>query len=315
MKSNRKITVLFITIVLSSVLISGCQLANKKYSTAKDADELCGVFVTVGEKKLPVKDITTNQIPVDNSNEINLDEKQFNIQNKVDGTVSDDGTANFKGLKGYYLGIVQELDDKGNGTNVYKTGNGFSNNIFSAKDLDNISESSCEGTLTVSSKLHDLVDIDPVYRREDGTYYVVLDMNAGFITNSSCGTVFSKTLASSLTNKVGKSKKGSKNSFTVHLVIADETTHILIKEMNQNDKLIKTTKYQQTDPETFVVNNKTKYVIVEEYKHGSDRGDYISRSICNPCKQGNCEEESTHSCSFANTNGVIDSKDIQFVYK
>lgn len=68
-------------------------------------------------------------------------------------------------------------------------------------------------------------------------------------------------------------------------------------------------------PDQYVVDNKTKYVIVEEIMYNVLEGDYKKRSIYSLENKNSNNISVNHSFNYPEENSIMGMKTIQFVYK
>lgn len=308
------ITLLFI------LPLSGCQLAKETGTAAADRDQLCGVFVTFGRPERPVNEASLSDInvKVNKKGELVIDDQDLKsaFENKVEGTPYDNGsTIRFDGLEGYYMGSLHQ-DINGEDSIVNMADKGFHDMKYAVNKTDEGESRSCEGTLSVSTKFHKIVDVNPVYIRDDGTYYTIMGQSTGVsFSGSTSGSVYSQTLDNSFSSTVNGKTITDKDSYKVNVTVTDETKQVFIKEMNQYDELIKTTEYLRDDPEEFIVDSNTAYIIVEETLENSMTDPYVKRSVYSLDKDGMANDKVTHTCGYADADYVIGLKIISFTYE
>jgi len=327
MKNRNRLCFLtaILVILLFTIPLTGCQLAQETSTINKNTEILCGVFVTIGsastlmeERNLEENNSEDLDFSVNNNGEVTFDdEKWASLYNcKVEGVLSDNGASiQFSGIDGYYMGILQSKAANGDNQNTLMGDNGLHDTKFSVNSTDEGEERSCESTLSLNTEIREVIYVNPVYQRGDGTYYTIIGQQMGFmISYDSSGQVFSQTLDNAITRMDNGTTSFEKDSFKINVAIVDEAKQISIKEMSQNDELIKVTEYLRDDPEKFLVDRKTKYVIVEEVMYNDLKGNYVKRSIYSIEQKPIDNELVTHPCSFAEDNGVIGLKSIEFAY-
>lgn len=332
---NRKgyIAAIAAMFIISS-LFSGCQLAKEAYSTVKNTDRLCGVFVTIGSEALNhirkepgASDLIKNS---NNNNEIKINKENLltgsevpssNHDNKIYGMVKENGTVDFDGIDGYYMGLVNETNSNGiiEGTSINTDRTFFQDTHLSVNIRNDAEENSCEGSLYIAGRTNKVVHVNPVYQSDDGTYYtlIMFGQSVGYLFNgdtTSAGEVFSQSISNSFATTTDGKKRTQKTSFNVKFIIENEAKQILIKEINQKDELIKTTVYKRTASDKYIVNAATDYVIVEEYLKNSLGSDKVERSIYSLTKDKKNDEIISHPCYFEGKDGVMYQKSIEFMY-
>lgn len=308
MKSRRKTCFLIALLILSTSFLSGCQLAKETMAVNHNTENLCGLFVTIGN------DIGDAFV----SRDVNLNSKgelEISSSNDTIEGVMKDGHVKFGDIPGYYMGLV-EVDLNNSMNNCYGADKGFNDLNVAVNSKDGIDENSYKATITISSKTQKLVDINPVYIREDGSIYTVPGQDVGYMNyGTSSGEIYSQTISDEESSTQGGIVKAEKKSFTVTLVVADEAKQVMIKEMNQKDELIKTTLYSQEDSDDFIVNPNTSYVIVEEQMTNSANNEYTNRSAYSISNNNFIGEYVSHTCKYPGEGGVIGTKTIRFITK
>lgn len=324
---NRKRSHIIVTlcfIFVSSFLLTGCRLAKETEGiNQKDIkDILCGVFVIFGNQAIPIKDIEIDpsEINLNNNNEFSLDDLGKSIMdgNEVDGTLSKDGnTIIFEDLNGYFLGFRNETDSNGDSYNTTMADAVIHDINFSINVDDEGETQYCEGTICVNQSYNDILHLYPVYQRQDGSYYMVFGGGIGtMITGGDLfiNTVSSQSLYDTYTKTINGKSSYEKHNFKVNVKVVNDVEKVYIKEMNQNDELIKTTEYKRNDPEKFILQESTKYVIVEEELVDSNTEDNVMRSIYTPVKDSKEDATIQHRCYFSNESGIIIPEYITFIY-
>jgi hypothetical protein len=296
-------------------LLSGCQLAQETMYTEKGTDELCGVFVVLGYKNIiDCEDkLLDNNTKVEMDSNGNLTFKQPNFPYTVEGKPSEDATTiYFDGLTGYYFGVHVDQDESGNDTNYISGDNGFRDVNIAVNDTDGERSSVNEATICIKSGFTDSVYVNPVYQRPDGSYYTTIGEGGLGFSGITTGCIFTKTFDTALTNTANGIKTSEKTSYKVNINVVDEANQIFIKEMNQKDELIKTTEYFAGDPDKFVLDSNTEYVIVEEQMKDSAGKTYLKRSVESLGIKDLSNEAVSHNCNFADDSGVVGLKTIEF---
>lgn len=310
MKNKLKLYLSIILMLLSTCFLTGCQLARESNTIKHSTESLCGLFVTVGDDR--VDSFVNQEVKVNSKGEIEFSNTFSN--NIIEG-IMEDGHVKFGDIPGYYMGLV-EVDLKDPMKNCYGADNGFKDVNYAINSMDGIEDNSYKATISVSRKTKKIININPVYVRADGSIYTVLGQSVGYMnTGASSGQIYSETLSDEKASTQGGVVTKEKKAFTINVAIIDEAKQVLIKEMNQDDSLIKTTIYSQKDADDFVVDPNTSYVIVEELMTDISNKDYIARSVYSLENKNLKEEFVSHSCSFPGEGGVIGTKTIRFIAK
>jgi hypothetical protein len=315
-KTIRRIATIGI-LLLISILFSGCQLAREDGSVIGKSDKLCGVLVTLGRQDVQQKDIELDDadFKVGSNGVISFDEDSLPFgDNKVEGEVFDDGSASFDGISGYYVGINHIVNSDGEISTGMITDKVFHDaklNIGSVKD--NRSQN-CEATISVRSGFHEIINLNPVFQREDETYYTLLGQIPGFLPyGDETGQSFSQSIDKSYTKTVDGEKSSENISFKVNVEFVEEAEQIFIKEMNEKDELIKVTEYFPNDPDKFLLDSSTSYVIVEELCKNNTDTFYKKRSIYSLVSDQSNKQSISHTCNFAFYDNIIGVKKIEFI--
>jgi hypothetical protein len=199
MKNKKAICYLvtMLILLLSSTLITGCQLAQETSQVAKDTDELCGVLVTFG-----------------------FQESLKASNDKIEGIVNEDGSSKFEGIEGYFMGLCPILNTPGEAKSTgIVAAKEFQANHLSVNIKDDVEENNCETTLYVTTGTNDVAHLNPVYRRENGTYYTLMGQNTGVMLNGTeTGVSCSQMIDYSYTSNIDGVTKTEKVSFKVNFV-------------------------------------------------------------------------------------------------
>jgi hypothetical protein len=234
--------------------------------------------------------------------------------NTVEGTMKD-YRVKFGDVTGYYMGYV-DVDQNNSMNNCSGADQGFHDVKFFTNSKDGLLEQSAEATLSISRNSREVIHINPVYIRSDGSIYTLLGQDIGYMnTGESIGSIYSQTLTDEKKSTFGDVIKSEKESYKVNIALVDEAKQVLIKEMNANDTLIKSTLYSQTDADDFVTDPNTSYVIVEELMSYNNSKEYTKRSIYSLEDKITEAEYDYHICNFPGEGGIIGTKSIRFRLK
>ncbi len=307
--------------MICSITLTGCQLAMPTINTNVTSDKLCGAFVTIGYYDLAINNEALNDIDVsfNSKGEAIFDEGAFSTlsENRIEGKITEDkSNVIFDGIQGYYMGILHQPIENGEYSNAIMCDPGLSDVKFAVNVTDNSENQTGEATLYVSTKFQEIFYLNPVYLTSDGSYYTILGRAQGAsFSGDISGSVCSQTLDSEITQTNDGSSKTEQSSYKINVAVVDEVKKTTIKEMNQNDELLKTTEYMPDSPDEFTVDSKTAYVIVEELLSNSSKENYAKRNIYIPLPLDSTEATNQHSCNFPGENNVIAQKHIKFIYE
>lgn len=318
---NKRLCYLFIMIILvslSTLLFTGCQLALETTETEVIEDNLCGVFVTLGDSVRSVYHKEQDGSNLQFSSFINPTDTELNFSQqtlRVDGVTAEDGSTVDFPMDGYFIGFNRTLLEDGTPCTSLTGGEGLSDVKFAVNSKDEVEETlTCEATLYVNTDFKEIVHLNPVYQDKSGTYYILPDQVSGnSFSGATIGSVFTQNIDHTTTETYGDRTITEKRAFTLHVSIVDEVDQVFIKEMNDKDELIKITESFPASPEEFVVDPNTSYVIVEEYLSNTEKGNLIKRSIYSPLPKDSNETSNYHYSNFAGEKGRINQKLIKFI--
>jgi hypothetical protein len=304
--------------LLCTFTLAGCQLAIPTTNTNTTTDKLCGVFVTIGYRDLSMNEeaFKDTDVTINNNGEIIFDESTNAAlhENRIEGKISKEKhTVIFEGISGYYMGNLQEQDANGEYYNSLMCDPGLSDVKYRINATDTSEEQNGEATLYVSMKFREAFYLNPVYLTSDGSYYTLLGNSQGVSFSGEMSTICSQTIDSAITKKIGDSSKTEKSSYKINVAVVETVTKVMMKEMNQNDELIKVTEHLPNSPDEFIVDSETSYVIVEEILDSSLKVNGVKRSIYLPLPRDSYETSNQHCCNFPGENGVIAQKFIKFI--
>lgn len=307
---NRKrlsyITALLI-LLLSTALLSGCQLAVETGAAAEQGDRLCGILVTFrsagvgGAEAADLSDtsVSENYYDLDPWSKLNTDK----VEGKLIGEVYH---IEFDGIDGFYLGFINYFDDNLK-TNVPDVG--FYDSKYGTYNTNEGVTHTLEASLYVSLDFNTVADANPVYARPDGSYYVIRGVMSSVLPTPYEDSPTSISQEASYTTSIDGVSSTVKDSFKVNIVPTRRTKQLFIKEMNKADELIKTTEYFADSPDEFTVDKDTEYIIVEEWMESANNKAHIDRSIYSLEAK---VEGIGHRCSFSDKTGVIGLTNISF---
>lgn len=315
-RNTRRCALFLIILMLISTTV-GCQLAIDGDSTKKSGDILAGVFVTIGWPEQPVTEIKLDRddYKIDSSGNISIiNDNPFQANGIYEGVLSDEGNSIiFEGLDGYFMGFIDEKDEQGNTVSTGLCANGLHDVKHSVNVTDDGEINGGEATLYVSPYINEIIYVNPVYLREDGSYYTIIGNSTGLMaSNDNAGNSFSQSIDSTIKRTVNGKANSITYKYQIHVVVNDVVDKILIKEINSYDEVLLTTPYTIESPDTFVLNENTDYVIVEEYFHNPTKGAYTRRTAYSFDSDKVKDDYITHMCNFAEENGVLGAKMIEF---
>lgn len=311
--------IILLTLGMSLVLqLTGCQLAKKDGALNRKTENLCGVFVTTGPRSTSLNEqaLENMDFTASNNKAVTFDEEDWAslYMRTVEGAVSANSSIKFEGADGYFMGLIQSKNKSDQTDSTFVTDSEFHDIKVHVNLTDKGEEKSYETTLSIGTGFHEIVYMNPVYQRRDGTYYTTIGQAMGsLISDQSLGNLYSSTLDNTIANTENSITHFDKITFKVNIAVVDEPKQIFIKEMNPNDELIKNTEYLLSFPEEFVVDRSTEYVIVEEVINRVPDGDYVKRSIYSLGQKDLANELICHLLNFPGENKILNSRSIQFV--
>ncbi len=260
--------------------LTGCRLATDG-ETGKEAEDdvLCGSFLTF-ELVMDTQKTTVINTP-DMGGGVGFKNKPFLDEGIIKG-VQQGNTVKFEGVNGYFVGFIPEIRE--NVSNIVTVADkGFTDLSQMYNDIDNKKEMISSATFLVPTNNINSFYVYPVYKKEDGTFYILSqdvrgNSFTGNMPDTSCTVKFEDYTKESLNGNVAAS---TKHTFTITIKTVDPTIKMVVKEMGSKDEVITVAdiKYKGSNTIDYKVTPATDYVIVEETKHNVQTGNYIKRSI------------------------------------
>jgi hypothetical protein len=296
MKNKSKLLAVILVLTFLISLMSGCRLAikdSKESMLTNSHDKLCGAFVTLGSS--------------DN----------YDSNGKHEGIVNEDGSSQFSGLKGYYIGQNHITAPNGEDSICMVADKVLQDVKYDVFIDNNMKTNSFEATLYLNQTFNKAFNLYMVYQTPDKSYYCVkttpgMQMENNNLSKSAQGSLSFKSQTDTTINK---RKTGSKSEFKVNFKFTDETERAVIKEMNSKDQLIKTSELNKDAPEVFITQSNTSYVIVEETVKNSHGDHQIKRSIYSIDNIKSEASPITHNLYYPSSDGILIAKTIEFHHK
>ncbi len=315
MKNNyKKRIALSILLLLSTCLLSGCQLAQKDSLTAHEAEKMCGIFITIGldTSKLYMEQLKNTSFKINSQGDLEIQPMSPSTM-EIEGTMTGDGHVTFGEYQGYYMGLEEVTDSKGEKYSSSYADPGFYDVKSAFNDKEDGTEISFEGTLAINRNAEKIIHMNPVYQRQDGSIYTILGQSMGYSSSGNAsGMVLSQTFSNATTSSgSSRSTRKESTSFKVSIAMLDAARQIIIKEMNNRDELIKITEYYPDSPEEYVVDPKTYYILVEE--RNNNKTDNIKRYVYNFESIDLKDYYVAHTCHFPGEDDIIGVKSIHFI--
>lgn len=323
MRKHKKIRLCLAILILVSfyiIIVSDYRLANGEKITK--ADKLCGIFITYGLRDDYIKTnleghvLNKKDFKVDKKGNLVVKEEDLNslFTTKFEGRLVDEKTLIFQDIKGYFLGIIP-LEKDGEIMKGALADDEIREVSLSINVTDQGEENSCEGVLRVLIEKDETFNANPVYQREDGSFYVILGANPGVtVTGENVGSSCSILIDNTNSSTQGYTTHKNKDTFKINILVVDQVQKVYIKEMNDKDELIKMTEFKKGDDKEFIIYSDTAYVIVDEVFVDKDNIQYRQRSTYS----FNSEDRDplqTHLCNFPGEDNVISGVEIQFSRK
>jgi len=285
MRQSKLFIVLIIAIAMLISMLSGCKLARKDVPSSlgtNNQDILCGAFVTIGNS--------------------------YSGDEEYEGIVQEDGTIKLKGLEGYYFGFKNTVDPNGDYvSSVYDKQ--FNDVSPSVNCVDNNEIDRMEVTLYCNSNFNNILNLCRVYQRMDKSYYGI--KTPGVIVDNG-GGIGSINISDSNKITVDGISKEIKTEFILNYAIADESQSVTIKQLNSQDKVIKSVPYLKGDSDNFKIDKDTAYIIVEEMVKNASGKLQPKRSIYSLDHKIAEDESITHLLYYSSKNNILEPKKIIF---
>lgn len=303
------------------LLLTGCQLAREEKDFA-GADRLCGVLVTTEDQEEAWRalsgsdqedsaalELTDRQIRQLLSGETQILSPMSKSGPKVEGSLGEDREYSFEGLEGasFLAGMDQEDE---NGSYTYYTASGvFQELHYNTNTSDEGETSHSEGTIYVGKKADLVLHISPVYQRQDGSVYALLNSTAGYWNSgqNSPGAVYSQSIKEENSQTISGKTKTQAREFTVHIAVGEEIRSARVKEWSGEDVLLRVTGISRGQ-ERFKLQEDTAYMVVEEEKADGS----VKRSIYTWDSKKGSGGELVHSLAYENQYGLLEAEILQF---
>ncbi len=300
LSASRSGVIIFLLLFLFH--FTGCSLALP--DEISGGDELCGAYLVFPGDGSFYNELSSLDFTVNNKGEI--------IQKKnstLEGSYGND-TVSFEGIDGYFIGFLKEenQEDKGIGLNA---DDGFTDVSAHIKVLDSGNEDIGEGTFLIPAASMNSFRVYPVYRRADGSFYLINNTQGVHIGDGTADSEYSMTIGTSFSETMDKrTMNAKKTSIKITVRLADPVKKLVLKEMNEQDEVIVTTeiKNNKNDKISYKVLAQTSYILIEETLANKETGDYIKRTAFSFSKESNF----THQCNFPGEKADIGVLTLEF---
>lgn len=299
-------------IITAGINLVGCQLA-KSDSEYRGKENLCGTFVTYypDEDSYDYEDPDKKYYGNFGENLFDEDIDKYDFGNlkgysiflhtegegddKLNGIISDNIFGQFK--------ISENIDSEANDNTIITTEN---DDIVDDTDYMNITSEQNEisATMYVTSKFKGIFKFNPIIK-EDKKYYTKLEGKSIYIDGikKEGSTSLSEKSETTTKNSNGKSIS-EKFIYNITVEIVDELKNIRVKEMNDNDTVIKTKEIiHKNDEYEYKISKDTAYIIIEETCVDENNKEITKRSISDRNEIKN--DETYHFCNYANEDGIV----------
>ncbi len=291
-----------ICLLLLLVQLMGCSLALPEQKSGED--EFCGAYLVFPGDGSSYNELSSLDFTVNSKGEI--------IQKKdrtLEGSYGND-TVNFESIDGYFIGFLQEenKDDKGIGLIA---DDGFIDVSAQVKVLDSGNEDIGEATFLIPANSMSSFRAYPVYRRADGSFYLINSTQGVHIGDGTADSEYTMTIGTSLLETMDKQTMNAQTtSIKITVRLVDPVKKLVLKEMNEQDEVIVTTEIKNSKEKKipYKVMAQTSYVLVEETLSNQEKGDYIKRSVFSFGKENNY----THLCNFPGEKADIGVLTLEF---
>lgn len=266
-----------------SLPLTACTLARPELQNIQEqSDMLCGILAVVGEL-----------------------EESLNVAAQAEGVCDPDGMFAFEGVEGSMLGIVEEVGE-GEPTVHFVNDGPFTEVKAHTNVTDEGRENRISGALLAPPGLAEPVFLYPVYRRSDGSVYVVFD-GGGFQTGGvhDEGEVYTQSFRTSTTREINGKRETETTEIEVSVKMSFPVERISLREYSGEHELLNVREIPRGTGEV-TLQEGTAYVMVEEEK--TDGG--LQRSVydLDGIREG---EEIFHQADYPGENGLIEPESIQ----
>ena len=257
MNKTKRVLYFMMILTLTISLTSGCQLAVSP--SGSGSGTLCGALVSWQDVNSP-------------------DDMGKILNGTITGTEGEDSSSggtfrvSFPGMEGYefILRTVTEPEpDPITGEEVsvtdYIGSPDFTDIQYAVRTDDHEEENAVSARLMVPADFDRIFYLYPVYEREDGTYYLLLEP----ARVSSSGGLGSATLSQSFSETLSLSESGKESRSIVSISISITGTEgvetLYLKAFSADDRLLSTEEISPGSHPDYPISRDTAYVIAEEH--------------------------------------------------
>lgn len=285
--------------VALSLLLGGCTLAKPELQQTGE-DKLAGILVTVGEQEAQRR----REEELEDRTFSSIKELEESLISSVtaEGTRQSDGTYVFEGVEGHMLGIAEEKEDGEAYVHFINDGS-FTEVKADTSETDGGRKDRISGVVLAEDGLKEPVYMHPVYIREDGSCYVVLD-GSGFLMGGvkTEGEVYGTTFQREASEEINGEKVTNSIEIEVSLKMAAPVEKLCIRMYNDRDELLREEEIRR-GMEEISVQEETAYVIVEEKTANGN----TKRSLYNWDEE---QDAVTHQVNYPGEDGLLAPEDL-----
>lgn len=281
-----------IPILLTLLLLCGCQLAQPEESEVQTEDRLVGMLMTteplnIYPAEVPLKTSLNGEITVDE--EALQKERRLYATLVTETLTNDDGEATehqeyiFTGIDAPMLYTTLMTDERGDYYSSNST-DGMADVHHGVGVHDDRDELTLSGTVYVWPSARDCtVHFNPVYQQQDGQVYAVDGSSFGFAVgegNRSEGEVFRrKTEATSALTINGETTE-SYTVVDVAISVMFRPTAITVLQMDADGCVLHRAEYMAGQlPKTIAAEQQAAYLVVETAKKNSEGETVLTREL------------------------------------
>lgn len=276
MKRNKVKALLMAMLLLSALLLGGCQLARE--STEQDDDRLIGVFLTW--EYLDLFDhaafMDDNMDKIVHGKEISGNGAAY--QGRLYAVQKENRDFVFEGVEGMNYFVPLCTDEMGNTYHMICADAGISGGVRHIHSSDDGEALTLKGTIYVAPRQGERVLYEnPVYQTSDGRVYTVQGGGMGF-GDSVGGFSFKTEESSTVTNGQGKSVK---QSLLLEITVEEmeEVNEIRVYQMNGDHGMLKNQAFHpENTPDCITPDAECAYLIVERITDSEIQRKLIERT-------------------------------------
>lgn len=297
MMMNRKTVAIFL-LLITILIMTGCQLARVDMGETRGSDRLIGVLIT--REYLDLFDFerylndNINKISANGNITIDYDDDKYRgrlYADIVTRTYTDPETGNtfetkefsFEGVEGfhYYCAIIPATGEEIS-YSASSADEAISDGHTSVHTSDWEDRISLEGTIYYSPDGTGSMTFfpNPVYQSPDGRVYAVTGMGITSYGDHTEGELYTRTLEETTTITENGKTKTAYTSIKISFGVMFPPNRIIVRQMDEDSRVISSAEYKPGElPETLEVSRNTAFILIETHKQDRDGKPVVSRSL------------------------------------